>query len=212
MTDLYSTLGVGRDADAAAIKKAYRKASKRAHPDGGGSAEKFRAVSRALEVLSDPVRRRHYDETGTVDDKPADNELADVMQTMSGLMDQVLGAAEQNGEKWECVPIIDRMLRVSRDLQTRAHQDSQKMKVAADGQRKLVDRFKKKDGGENRMSALLTGRIAFLEAQQAVVARRIETLKKVDAMLAEYRFDAEKSDQRYHQGPMMMQIFSTMGT
>ena len=212
MPDLYSTLGVGRDADAAAIKKAYRKASKRAHPDGGGSAEKFREVSRALEVLSDPVARRHYDETGKIDDKPADNELADVMQTMSGLMDQVLGAAEQNGEKWECVPIIDRMLRASRDIQTRAHQDCQKMKMAADWQRKLVARFKRKVAGENQMAGLVTGRIAFLEAQQATVARRIETLKKVDAMLAEYSFDAEKSEQRYRQGPMMMQIINMSGT
>ena len=71
--DLYAILGVERDASAAAIRAAYRKAAKRAHPDGGGSVESFALVRTAVEVLSDDERRKQYDETGQVGDKPVGN-------------------------------------------------------------------------------------------------------------------------------------------
>jgi len=62
--DLYDTLGVSRDADGDALKKAYRKLARQYHPDVNpdpSSAEKFKEVSAAYEVLSDPERRRMYD-------------------------------------------------------------------------------------------------------------------------------------------------------
>jgi molecular chaperone DnaJ len=62
--DLYETLGVPRDADADAIKKAYRKLARQMHPDVNpdpAMQERFKDVSRAYEVLSDPEKRRMYD-------------------------------------------------------------------------------------------------------------------------------------------------------
>jgi DnaJ-class molecular chaperone len=63
-------LGVARDADADTIKKAYRKLARRHHPDvnpGDQAAEdKFKAISEAYDVLSDPVKRRNYDEFGEI--------------------------------------------------------------------------------------------------------------------------------------------------
>jgi len=68
--DLYNVLGVPRKADPAALKKAYRKLARRHHPDvnpGDKAAEeKFKEVSEAYDVLSDPVKRRNYDEFGEV--------------------------------------------------------------------------------------------------------------------------------------------------
>ncbi|KAG8694491.1 hypothetical protein FRC11_002160, partial [Ceratobasidium sp. 423] len=54
-------LGVSRDADEKTIKKAYRKASLKAHPDKGGSEAKMAAVNEAYEVLSKPELRARYD-------------------------------------------------------------------------------------------------------------------------------------------------------
>ena len=62
--DLYETLGVPRDADADAIKKAYRRLARQLHPDVNpdpATQERFKDVTRAYEVLSDPEKRRMYD-------------------------------------------------------------------------------------------------------------------------------------------------------
>lgn len=66
--DYYEVLGVGRDADDAALKKAYRKVAKKYHPDmnpGDQEAEKkFKEASEAYAILSDPEKRRQYDQFG----------------------------------------------------------------------------------------------------------------------------------------------------
>jgi curved DNA-binding protein len=70
VSDLYETLGVARDADVDAIRKAYRKLARKYHPDlnpGDKAAEeRFKEISRAWEVLEDPARRRNYDEFGAI--------------------------------------------------------------------------------------------------------------------------------------------------
>lgn len=66
--DYYEVLGVLRDADDAAIKKAYRKLAKKYHPDtnaGNARAEqKFKEVTEAYNVLSDKEKRKLYDQFG----------------------------------------------------------------------------------------------------------------------------------------------------
>ncbi len=66
--DYYQVLGVSRDADAAAIKRAYRKLAKAYHPDtneGNHQAEeRFKEVSEAYAVLSDEKKRKLYDQFG----------------------------------------------------------------------------------------------------------------------------------------------------
>jgi curved DNA-binding protein CbpA len=59
----YDVLGVPRDADTAAIRKAYRRKAKTAHPDGGGNAEAFAALERAVHILTDQQKRLTYDRT-----------------------------------------------------------------------------------------------------------------------------------------------------
>lgn len=66
--DYYEVLGVDRNADQAAIKKAYRKLAKKYHPDtndGNGQAEqRFKEITEAYTTLSDPEKKKLYDQFG----------------------------------------------------------------------------------------------------------------------------------------------------
>jgi molecular chaperone DnaJ len=68
--DYYAVLGVPRDADDAALKKVYRNLARAYHPDrnpGDKKAEdRFKEISEAYSVLSDPEKRAQYDRFGTV--------------------------------------------------------------------------------------------------------------------------------------------------
>ena len=67
MADHYEVLGVSRDASADDIKKAYRRLARQLHPDvnpGQEAAERFKDVTHAYDVLSDPRQRQEYDMGG----------------------------------------------------------------------------------------------------------------------------------------------------
>jgi DnaJ-class molecular chaperone len=65
MSNHYAVLGVDSDASASAIKNAYRKKASEFHPDKNAASDaalKFRAIQEAYDLLSDPIKRRDYDE------------------------------------------------------------------------------------------------------------------------------------------------------
>jgi DnaJ-class molecular chaperone len=80
--DFYQTLEVPRDANQDEIKKAYKKLALKNHPDRGGDAEKFKAISRAYETLSDPEKRARYDQFGTDEPVPQGPDLSGIFEQM----------------------------------------------------------------------------------------------------------------------------------
>ena len=86
MTDYYKILGVTQTASAADIKKSYRMLSLQYHPDkNNGDDEKFKEISEAYEVLSDPEKKKMYDMSRT---NPFSNvgaeDLGDIFNALFG--------------------------------------------------------------------------------------------------------------------------------
>jgi len=70
LSDHYEVLGLSSDASADEIKKAYRKLARELHPDvnpAPEAQERFKLVTHAYEVLSDPDARANYDRGGAQD-------------------------------------------------------------------------------------------------------------------------------------------------
>src|SRR3989338_1567938 len=67
--DYYAILGVDKNASAEDIKKAFRKAAHKYHPDkSGGDETKFKEANEAYQVLSNAEKRKQYDQFGTTFD------------------------------------------------------------------------------------------------------------------------------------------------
>lgn len=82
MKNPYEVLGVPRDASASQIRKKFRKLAMRYHPDRNrddpDAVRRYRGVVDAYEVLSDPDRRRRFDETGATD-RPAAEHPSEIL-------------------------------------------------------------------------------------------------------------------------------------
>lgn len=63
-TKFYDLLGISKDATPSQIKKGYRRMAMKQHPDKGGDAEKFKEIAKAYETLSDPEKKKIYDQFG----------------------------------------------------------------------------------------------------------------------------------------------------
>jgi curved DNA-binding protein len=89
--DYYRILGVPKGADVSEVKRAYRKLARELHPDVTGddprATERFKQVTEAYEVLSDPQRRRSYDLFGTKDSPPPGGDGFSL--DLDGILDQV---------------------------------------------------------------------------------------------------------------------------
>lgn len=106
--DYYEVLGVSKDADEATLKKAYRQVAKKYHPDmnpGDAEAEKkFKEASEAYAVLSDPEKRRQYDQFGHAAFDGSAEQAADmadstltvlILATFSEISSEICSAADE---------------------------------------------------------------------------------------------------------------------
>jgi molecular chaperone DnaJ len=114
MANLYETLGVDRDASFDDIKKAYRKLARSYHPDVNPDpemAEKFKEITAAYEVLSDPDKRQNYDVGGNGFGGFNNGGFG-----FSDIMDAFFGGGQQRGPRPRNRPGQDALIRVEVDL------------------------------------------------------------------------------------------------
>ncbi|MGO3886681.1 MAG: molecular chaperone DnaJ [Mycetocola sp.] len=112
MADHYEVLGVARDASQDQIKKAYRKLARELHPDvnpGADAEEKFKDVTHAYDVLSDPQQRQNYDNGGSSNGMGGGGfgGFGDIFETFFG------GGGQQRGPRSRRERGQDALMRVS---------------------------------------------------------------------------------------------------
>lgn len=184
---LYETLGVPRDAGAADIKGAFRKRAKKAHPDGGGSANEFAALNRAYLVLIDPVRRDTYDRTGQADDKPVDNAHVEALVIIKTMMDQII---EQAGERIEA-DVVAHMRNAMDERVREIGRNVEASRRKAKRLRRIADKFRKKNG-ENLLRKMVEAKIGGIEHGIESAERMLASIAKAKALLEDYSFEADE--------------------
>lgn len=142
----YEVLGVKKDADAATIKRAFRRKARQTHPDAGGSAAAFGAVTRAYAVLSDPARRRRYDEEGVCEEPRPDNRAAEVAGVLAGAFQATVGAVMRGGGNVAEVDVINRMKGHLRDAEKPLKENERDLGKAAAALEEVLARLTEKGG------------------------------------------------------------------
>lgn len=175
----YETLGVPRDASAAEIKAAWRRASSAAHPDReGGSTEAQAAVNKAYEVLCDDGRRAAYDATGSDQQAPALE--TEAQQLLAQLFGQVLGGTSGD-------PITSaRQVLLQARLQLGAHRDEAQDK--RDRLAAMRDKIAVKGDAPNLAHGIIDSQLASFDNAFALMDRGDKVHELVGAMLDAYEF------------------------
>lgn len=186
MTDLYDELGVPKDADKAAIKRAYRSRAKKVHPDTpGGDEAKFRQLSTAFRILSDDEKREHYDKTGQTDDPP-DNTMAEVMSIVNRAIDAALAREDVLSQ-----PLFEMCESGIWDSRAEVKRQIAKTKVVQERLEKVRKKIRFRGKGEDLVTRGIDARLEQLRRALAGMERNVELLTKALDVLKDYTFDRD---------------------
>jgi DnaJ-class molecular chaperone len=183
MAELYEELGLTKDATPDEVKAAFRRRAQATHPDKeGGSEAEFKTVKHAYEVLSDPARRKSYDETGSFDAQPTLEEEAE--KTLANLFGQFL---DHDTGGYPLASLREEITKVARVQKSDAKAAGKKAAKVA----KLITNFKKKTDGNNLFQRVLQVRKAFEESRAVACQRNADVCAEMLRMLDDYEFTGE---------------------
>lgn len=187
----YEELGVGVEADAAAIKAAHRKRAKETHPDHGGDEDDFQKVQTAYLVLSDPEKRAHYDRTGEVQgDKPSEppRYMQMIVQTFHTIIEDAVKLGTHTN-------YIETMKSIFTKTIGEINDAIEEHKTELAVLNKVMKRFKTKREVENDIfQGVIAGKINAVTKRIERSYQALEDAKKALAYLDNFTFEVEERD------------------
>jgi curved DNA-binding protein CbpA len=179
----YEELGIGKNAPAAEVRRAYRGKARKAHPDQGGTREEFDRLTQAHLVLSDPVRRAKFDETGKIEDVSSDIGDQAAFQEISAILSHLLLQELE-------VPDLKGML-ISLLRQKKDHIEGQAnpLKRAAARAEKVKGRFKRRGDGENVIASMIEWQRRQWVETADKLNQQADILKRAIEVVREYDFE-----------------------
>jgi DnaJ-class molecular chaperone len=180
----HEVLGVKPGATAAEIDKAYRKKSREAHPDRGGSSE-------AMHELQDALRRINKPET---DDDEKEDALHGVMLVFGQCYTSVLHKMLDNGQQPEFVNLVNMMFAVFREgaeAYRAAIAEAEKQERIT---KRAIKRFKRKNGDRspNFMHNVLEHHLDALEKEKREAKKQLDTNAECQKMLGDIAYETDR--------------------
>jgi curved DNA-binding protein CbpA len=189
--DPYTVLGVARTSSAGAIKAAYRRRVRDAHPDRGGDSEAFIEIVRAFGLLSDPDLRRLFDETGIVDIESLRSYRRDVTIVLADMFDAAVQSAVGSGLKLTQVDFIALMNSAVAKGMAEAREQADRIAGEIGALNALTQRIRRNDEKENLFVERLNAQVKAKAEQHGAARRRLLILETASVELGNYESDVE---------------------
>lgn len=193
---LYEALGADDKDDVETITRKYRRKAKELHPDkrpgDAAAAEEFKRVAEAFEVLSDPVKRLTYDQTGEVPDDrndPRRRALLLLARTVHKII-----ADDIAGDRKTTTRALIKDLKATLDSRVEEIETAiAAMEKEAATIEEIASRFEAPDGEENVLASIVRGPLTDLRARIAMAADVKQVTKLAYDLAKGYKFRSDKA-------------------
>lgn len=190
----YKILKVAADATPEEIKDAYRRESRRWHPDrnpGKDTSKKFNEVHAAYRLLSDPTRRERYDRTGEADEGKPDNSASEILAALSAVYTETIMEACNTGKDLKRVNLVAVMKgKIGEKLKPIRKELSDMEQVEA-AFKESSGRFEG-DAEGNPLLAVANSHLKNIREQREIRLRVIATYEEAQKLLSAYRYRTDK--------------------
>jgi curved DNA-binding protein CbpA len=188
----YDVLGVEASATAHQIKTAYRLKAKQTHPDApGGGGDAFAEVSKAYGILIDPVTRKRFDETGSIDDVPPVSVRQRMIVILAGMFNEALNVEAKRGTSFDHFDLMTAMRAQIRQNLDAVRQNQAAFRRRIADRKILLKRIVRKDDGQNLFADVIRQQLSELEPAQRQADIDVLAMEMATDELSHYKSEVE---------------------